>query len=143
MTIEKKIEIMQYFADGGEVEMETERNIWISIKHPTWNWLENTYRIKPEPTPQSLEDRIKAEYPEYEVVMLEWGVTSEWVYNKLLYLRGSLHIYAQSMKGFCGYLYHNANVKFTRSEKPVRRHSNRKFIHPIAVLFAKDSKEGA
>ncbi len=49
MTIEKKIEIMQHFADGGEVEMETERNIWISAKHPTWNWLENTYRIKPEP----------------------------------------------------------------------------------------------
>ena len=143
MTIEEKIEVMQHFADGGEVQVsKISLDIWFDTKHPEWNFSEQDYRIKPEPIPQSLEDRIKAEYPEYEVVMLEWGVTSEWVYNKLLYLRGSLHIYAQSMKGFAGYVYLDNNGEFIRNRYIVIDFG-KGYEHPVAVLFTKDSKEEA
>lgn len=140
MDINEKIKVMQHYADGGEVEKYlTDRNDWYKTDHPSWNWSGNTYRIKPEPTPQSLEDRIKAEYPEYEVKEIKdngYGVLSP--------DGTSAHVLAQSMKGFAGYVYEGLIAEGTLSKRAYSIcQLNDEIIHPIAVLFTKDSKEEA
>ena len=83
----------------------------------------------------SLEDRVKAEYPDYEVVMLEWSC-SEWCMSEGK-RKGHPHGRAQSMKGFAGYVYYAH--PFTIKPMPIMRDGER-YIQPIAVLFTKDSK---
>ena len=101
-----------------------------------------------EPTPQSLEDRIKAEYPEYEVKMLKWSEQGE-LECKLLHFNQP-HIYAQSIKGFSGFVYDYSDtsvpltadeIDFKMSLRPVVRNSQDETMHPVAALFTKDSKE--
>lgn len=52
MTIDKKIEVMQAYKDGAEIECRHVRaGDWRYIPDPIWNWSEYDYRIKePEPT---------------------------------------------------------------------------------------------
>ena len=46
-TIKEKIEVMQHFADGGEVECEdTGYGNWGRANSPCWNWKVYNYRIK-------------------------------------------------------------------------------------------------
>lgn len=49
MTIQQQIEVMQHFANGGEVEIETYTGNWIDDHNPQWNWSDYEYRIKQEP----------------------------------------------------------------------------------------------
>ena len=48
----KCIEVMQYFEDGGEVQILVydydERQEWEDFPNPDWNWDYHTYRIKPQ-----------------------------------------------------------------------------------------------
>lgn len=45
------IAIMQAYADGKHLEFfDKTNNEWVEIIHPLWNWHENDYRIKPEPS---------------------------------------------------------------------------------------------
>lgn len=136
MTIEDQIKVMQHFADGGEVECKhCMLSDWERDVNPTWNWNTNTYRIKPEP--QKPEDRIEAEYPEFDVIPLEWS-------SSKLRFEGSInpHIYAQSMKGFAGYVYLDNNGELIEHIHPVLELGFGR-LHPVAVLFTKDSKEEA
>lgn len=42
------IAVMQAYADGKKIEF-LNMGEWIDCSHPSWNWVNCTYRIKPEP----------------------------------------------------------------------------------------------
>ena len=44
-TIQEQIEIMQHYANGGEVEIFSNDN-WVDAVRPGWNWNHCDYRIK-------------------------------------------------------------------------------------------------
>jgi len=49
--IKKAIEVMQHFADGGEVEVidhSDKNDKWQKTSCPVWNWAFENYRIKPQ-----------------------------------------------------------------------------------------------
>jgi len=83
-----------------------------------------------KPKELTLEDKIKAKYPDYEVVILKWDE---------LFLRcdGYVHVSAQSMKGFQGYVYIHSENDWLVSNKPTKSSRN-KYIQPVAVLFERD-----
>jgi len=100
---------------------------------------------KPEPT---LEDRVKAEYPDYEVVVLEFdepdidGVSLLCVMHN----RSAIsHVLAQSMRGFSGYVYErNDDDSFSVYPWAVdcmdKNIGDSIYTHPIAALFTKATK---
>ena len=51
MTLREKIETMEAFERGEEIECATAGydTSWHYVKTPSWNWKENDYRIKPKP----------------------------------------------------------------------------------------------
>lgn len=51
MTLREKIEVMQAFERGEEIECATAGydTCWHYVKTPSWNWKETDYRIKPKP----------------------------------------------------------------------------------------------
>ena len=50
MTLREKIEVMQAFERGEEVEHRDRLNdMWFASNFPAWNWKEFEYRIKPKP----------------------------------------------------------------------------------------------
>ena len=87
------------------------------------------------PKVESLEDRVKDEYGDYEVVMLEWK--SDVLVMDSGGRAGNNHVMAQSMKGFAGYVYYAH--PFTIKPMPIMRDGER-YIQPIALLFTKDNK---
>jgi len=88
------------------------------------------------PKPESLEDRVKAEYGGFEVVMLEWDKRELWTMeNHGCFDAAYLHTTAQSMKGFAGYIYLWPS-EFYANYEPVKYISGA-YTHPIAVLFEK------
>ena len=47
MELSKKIEVMQHFANGGEVECATKgQDNWRTLPNYFWNWQKIKYRIK-------------------------------------------------------------------------------------------------
>lgn len=109
---------------------------------------------KPEFTPLHLEDKVRAEYPEYDAVMLEWdndifGFPFQWQkviqedngYGAQLSEFGSIHkshTVAQSMRGFYRYVYLIDGVLET-SKLPIWP-SSQVSTHPIGALFARGDK---
>ena len=60
-TIEKKIAIMQAFAEGRQIEcaeLHSVNKLWTETRNPVWDWLRIDYRVKEEPqyTPFTFED---------------------------------------------------------------------------------------
>ena len=49
MTLREKIEVMEAFERGEEIELNQGDNDWIVYNSPSWDWLNNSYRIKPKP----------------------------------------------------------------------------------------------
>lgn len=46
-TTQEQIEIMQYFANGGEIECTSKDSVlWGTTLTPNWNWAKYDYRIK-------------------------------------------------------------------------------------------------
>ena len=46
-TIQEQIEVMQHFANGGEIETTSFDSIyWVEVKFPEWDWSNQDYRIK-------------------------------------------------------------------------------------------------
>ena len=46
-TIQEQMEVMQHFANGGEVETTDFDSIyWVEVKSPQWDWFNQDYRIK-------------------------------------------------------------------------------------------------
>ena len=47
MTLREKIEVMQAFERGEEIQVDKGYyGCWALTKEPSWNWPENNYRIK-------------------------------------------------------------------------------------------------
>ena len=44
-TIQEQIEVMQHFANGGDIEIFSNDN-WVDAINPGWNWNHCDYRIK-------------------------------------------------------------------------------------------------
>ena len=95
-----------------------------------------------QPKVESLEDRVKAEDGDYEVVMLEeeGGVLR---INRTINEReiDYPHVYAQSMRGFVGYVYEDEQYEYRVSLRPVHGTpipvGGTGPVYPIAVLFTK------
>ena len=49
MTLREKIEVMEAFERGEEIELKNCDNDWIVYDSPSWDWVNNDYRIKPKP----------------------------------------------------------------------------------------------
>ena len=91
-----------------------------------------------QPKVESLEDRVKAEYGDYEVVMLFWD-TDDTLCIKVRKPKIQLyHSCAQSIKGFYRYVYQDPDLG--TSANPALESRKGFTILPIAVLFTKDNK---
>lgn len=86
------------------------------------------------PKPETLEDRVKAEYGEYDVVMLEFPAEYLLYYDEDCDIHRP-HIEAQSMKGFAGYVYLWPS-EFNAHYEPVKYISGN-YTHPIAFLLSR------
>tara|TARA_R110002167_G_scaffold256475_3_gene462879 strand:+ start:5073 stop:5468 length:396 start_codon:yes stop_codon:yes gene_type:complete len=82
--------------------------------------------------PKALLDRIQAQYPDFEVVELEWD--GDGLYRMP---SGAYHINAQSMKGFYRYVYFDPDGDFFQSGDPTTLWDTGATIHPVAVLFSR------
>lgn len=50
MTLKEKIEVMEAFERGEEIEyIGSSRDKWEPVKSPSWNWALYSYRSKPKP----------------------------------------------------------------------------------------------
>lgn len=113
-----------------------------------------------QPKPLSLEDRIKAEFSDKRVVMLEFGregndnidllkmMEDQFMYPCESGGYHSTHTEAQSMKGFYRYVYicqseiDDGEIKFYTSREPTEDYDildGGKTIHPVATLFSVQS----
>lgn len=71
MTLREKIETMQAFERGEEIEISNNLGeIWIQEPCPNWNWVNCTYRIKPKPKQVVAIEKwlCKSIYNEYYIV---------------------------------------------------------------------------
>lgn len=50
-TTKEMIKVMEAYENDKEIEMyERKTSSWKRVNVPMWNWAENDYRVKPEPT---------------------------------------------------------------------------------------------
>ena len=149
MTTKEKIEVMQAFEDGKEIEGRptyvTKGGYdpgWHSIDgEPSWNWDQCKFRVKTD-APASLLSRIEQEYGEYKVVELSWGeydLEQERLCLIMVDKCGvkSCHVLAQSMKGFYRYVYEKEDGTLFLYTSPTCPANEKKTYQPIAVLFTK------
>lgn len=73
-TLKQKIEVMQAFEDGQEIERKIRPTgeKWLEVGLPSWNWSDNDYRIKPKP----LEFWVNVK-DDGRVSLLKYGSTEE------------------------------------------------------------------
>jgi acyl-homoserine lactone acylase PvdQ len=136
MTTEEKIKVMQAFVDGKDVQYrDPQTGMFFSAGGPNWNWGRYEYRIKPEEKEKTLKERIEEEFPDKDVIMLEWFGNYP---TRCLKANGMLHIDAQSTEAFAGYVYALNNV-FKVSLRPcIWDGKLQKYIqHPVAVLLGR------
>lgn len=55
MTTREKIEVMQAYEDGKEIEFRSAHTeeVWMRCFKAIWNWEKFEYRVKPDPKPES------------------------------------------------------------------------------------------
>jgi hypothetical protein len=104
-----------------------------SINSPVIIIDEVTENIKPKE--KTLKERIEEEFPDKDVIMLEWFGNYP---TRCLKANGMLHIDAQSTEAFAGYVYALNNV-FKVSLRPcIWDGKLQKYIqHPVAVLLGR------
>lgn len=142
MTTAEKIEVMQAHEDGKVIQYsELKKDNWMIGTTLQWHWGAFKYRIKPK-VQETLEDNIKAKWPQYEVVMLDFGGTGMLEIQSGI-KRYSAHIVAQSMKGFQGYVYleDNGDIDDDLCSRPADMYFdndlNSNIITPVAAVFEK------
>ena len=65
MTLREKIEVMEAFERGEEIEASLKgihSNVWIREINPLWNWAGANYRIKPKPKQVVVIEKWLCEY---------------------------------------------------------------------------------
>lgn len=90
-TIQEQIEIMQHFANVGEIECKSEYSvIWCTTLTPNWNWAEYDYRIKERNKPITIVKWLYKHKQSNEFVIKggckNWlkGFNIQWIKIKLL-----------------------------------------------------------
>ena len=132
---------------GGLVEIIGISDLKVFCKFGGSEWLDtinkflDEYKLierageKVEPEPENLLDRIKAEYPDFEVVELEWHG------DKLLKFHrfncDHLHVSAQSMKGFNRYVFVDPDGDFLQSTDLTTLWDPEVTLQPVAALFSR------
>ena len=48
-TTKEKIEIMQAYNRGEQIQISYDDNVWEDVKSPGFNWVNYDYRVKPKP----------------------------------------------------------------------------------------------
>ena len=48
-TTKEKIEIMQAYDRGEQIQISYDNNVWEDVKSPGFNWVNYDYRVKPKP----------------------------------------------------------------------------------------------
>jgi len=137
MNTKEKIEVMQAYIDHKPIEFKSNtcnNDYWKVITCALWDWCACEYRIKKE---ISLEDRVKAEYGDFDVVMLEWEEGEFLTLKTGNVIKDNCHIYAQSMKGFAGYIYDFDKQGLDRDFEPIWPQNQVKAIQPIAAIFSR------
>ena len=109
MTTQEKIEVMQAYAEGKEIQTRCKTDMewadWVVRGEPKWNWEDLDYRIKPESTCRPYKDteemiedfkkRFNVEVPPYAMPMI-------WVIKKVAKVRGHISEFSDSLVTICG-----------------------------------------
>jgi len=147
MNIKEQIEIVTAAQNGSKIELRGMDKVYRELRNATtheFNFQEYRYQIQ-KPKELSLEERVKKEYPDYEVLMIQ-EVQHKNAYSGKPYLSfegfshfGGIqpeHTCAQSMKGFYRYVYqYDGNI--CKNTNPIITQEDGANLFPIAVLFDK------
>lgn len=72
-----KISVMQAYDEGKKIQIDIDRrNKWTDITEPSWNWIDNNYRIKPQP---KVTYRPYNDFAEFRA---EWEKHGGWIFGK-------------------------------------------------------------
>jgi len=129
------IKVMQAYVDGVGIEF-CYCGGWLTATTPIWNWEKVDFRIA-KPKELTLEEKVKAKYPDYEVLMFAVNEGTGWLSYGFNNTNRVTHTTAQSDPRFQGYVYIHSENDWLVSNKPTKSSRN-KYIQPIAVLFNKD-----
>jgi len=108
--------------------------------------LRSCYTVRPataeeieaaKPQELTLEEKVKAKYPDYEVCMLRINEGTGWLSYGHNGTSRVAHSAAQSDPRFQGYVYIHSENDWLVSNKPTKSSRN-KYIQPVAVLFQRD-----
>jgi hypothetical protein len=136
MVIKEQIKIMQrYLAGDTIVFFDLYRESWIEIcpNQEEYSFDFENYDYKVKPKELTLEEKVKAKYPDYEVVMLAWDERNRWVMQD-----SYLHVDAQSRKGFYRYVYQHPHYDWDTCTIPTMQWTKDETIQPVAVLFERE-----
>lgn len=81
MTLEQQIAVMQAFKEGKEIEIYLNNNTWGKTISPSWDWMNNTYRVKPDLTKGKLHHHIKSSQENVLIQVIEHYVFLDKVYT--------------------------------------------------------------
>jgi hypothetical protein len=138
MNIKEQIDVIQAAQNGSRIELRDSDKIYRELRDATeheFNFENYRYRIK-KPKEPTLEEKVKAKYPDYEVCMLRINEGTGWLSYGHNGTSRVAHSAAQSDPRFAGYIYDftgGAGGDLTRREQPTYE-----YIQPIAVLFTRD-----
>ena len=83
-TIQEKIEIMQAYERGEQIQVKGSDIEWIDIVSPKWDWINYDYRVKPKPkyVPfETAEDFLDAQN-EHGQVIIQYVNKEKTVFNQ-------------------------------------------------------------
>lgn len=58
-TTKEKIEVMQAYERGEQIQINNSNNMWEDIETPIWDWVNCNYRVKPKKLDEAIESNFK------------------------------------------------------------------------------------
>lgn len=77
-TLQEQIEVMQHFANCGDIEIFT-NEIWVDTIRPGWNWNHCDYRIKEQKKTITIEKWLLKTYSEERYDIAETSNITDYV----------------------------------------------------------------
>ena len=131
-----------YYFESGKLS-----RVWQGIEI-TPRGIENMQVLRPatpaeieaaKPKELTLEEKVKAKYPDYEVCMLGWYKDCDQDMWSMIYKDTHWrHTAAQSMKGFYRYVYQHSDGDWDTCTDPTMQWAKDETLLPVAVLFQRD-----
>ena len=83
-TIQEKIEIMQAYERGDQIQVKGSSIEWIDIVSPKWDWINYDYRVKPKPkyAPFSTAEEFLEAQNEHGQVIIQYVNKEKTVFNQ-------------------------------------------------------------